>query len=260
MNKQSFLALARKMGLLPALDAVRFIRSKWQSAADNQKFLERHPEFVQPPLWWMHDMYRHTSFELYWKTGQATAAAIQEKIDSCVDVKEPCVADWGCGLGRVLRHMPSSYRRYGFDYNATAINWCTNNIAGAQFARNDLNPPLPAKNESFDTLYALSVFTHLSAEGHKNWIAEIERVLKPGGVFLGAFHMQLPSEQLLPHEQAQFDHGALVVRGGVKEGSRTYVAYHPEAYLRDDLLQGFEIIEPPLELLGQSLIIARKPF
>lgn len=255
--KQRLLSIARALGVLPALDAARFMRAKWASAEDNRRFREAHPDFTPPPLWWMHDMYRHTSFDLYWHTGRETAEGLVARIDDYVPADRPRVADWGCGLARVLRHLPARYKRTGFDYNVHAIKWCTDHIEDAQFFHNDLYPPLPAAAASFDALYALSVFTHLSEAGHRKWIADIGRVLAPGGVFLGAFHMRPPPGQLLPQELARFDQGKLVVRDRVKEGSRTYVAYHPESYLRDELLHGFDILEGPTEFFGQSLFVAR---
>lgn len=262
--KQRLLAAARGLGLLPALDAVRFLRSRTASAAENRRFLDAHPDFDPPPLWWMHDMYRHTSFELYWRTGAATAAALAARIDAHVTAERQRVdavrvADWGCGLARVLRHLPERYQRTGFDYNEHAVAWCAEHVKGAQFFHNGLYPPLPAAAASFDALYALSVFTHLSEEAHRAWIADIARALAPGGIFLGAFHMRPPPGQLLPEEMARFDAGKLVVRANVKEGSRTFVAYHPEAYLRRELLQGWEILEEPAEFFGQTLFVARRP-
>lgn len=257
--KQRLLSVARGLGALPALDAVRFMRSKWSSAEENARFRETYPEFDPPPLWWMHDMYRHTSFKLYWASGKETAAALSARIDAHVKTDVPRVADWGCGLARVLRHLPERYACNGFDYNTHAINWCTDHIRRAEFFHNGLMPPLPAAAASFDALYALSVFTHLSEEAHDAWIHDIARVLAPGGVFLGAFHMKPAPGQLLPEEQARFDAGKLVVRGQVKEGSRTYVAYHPESWLRRHFFHGWDIVEAPAEFFGQTLFVARRP-
>ena len=257
--KQRLVSVARAAGLLPAFDAMRFMRSKWASAEANARFREAHPDFDPPPLWWMHDMYAHTSYALYWRTGRETASALAAHIDAHVKTERPRVADWGCGLARVLRHLPARYERTGFDYNARAIEWCTDHVNEARFFHNGLMPPLPASAASFDALYALSVFTHLSEEAHDAWIHDIARVLAPGGVFLGAFHTKLAPDQLLPEELARFDAGKLVVRGRVKEGSRTYVAYHPESWLRHHLFHGWEILEGPVDFFGQSLFVARRP-
>ncbi len=200
-QKQRLLSIARALRLLPLLDGLRFLRSRRESASDNLQFLVDHVDFDPPPLWWMHDMYRHTSYSLYWRTGQDTAAALTEIIDRHIAAENPRIADWGCGLSRVLRHLPQRYQRTGFDYNPNAIRWGKGHIDDVQFHTNGLAPPLSAGDASFDVLYALSVFTHLSEEAHTAWIGEVRRELTPGGIFLGAFHMTPPPGQLLPGEQ-----------------------------------------------------------
>ena len=203
-------------------------------------------------------MYRHTSFETYWKTGVATAGLIAEKIDTYLETEHPRIADWGCGLGRVIRHLPDRYQRHGFDYNHRAIGWVRANIDNVEFSENQLAPPLPVNAGVFDGVYALSVFTHLSKDKHFHWMSEIDRILAPGGILIAAFHMRPGEGQLLAHEQEAFDRGELVVRSGVKEGSRIFTAHHPEEFLRDQLFKSFEILEGPFEMFGQEGFVVRK--
>ena len=257
-RKQQIVGTARRAGILPLLDAAFFWRNRAQSRLANAEFIKTHPDFSPPPLRWMHDMYRHTSFDLYWRTGKETAAALSEKIDALTTMPHPRVADWGCGLARIVRHLPQTYERSGFDYNRSAIKWCANNIENINFAKNAIAPPLPVAAKSFDIVYGLSVFTHLSEQSHYEWRDEIARVLAPGGYFLGAFHMQPKPDQLLPAEQSRFDSGELVVRGRVKEGSRTFTAHHPEAWLRRFLSEGFELVGDPEPFFGQTLLTARR--
>lgn len=257
-TKQKLLDIARRARLLPLLERVRFLRSKHQSAPANAAFRNMNPEFTPPPLWWMHDMYRHTSFDLYWQTGKETADVIAQKIDQHCAVTHPRVADWGCGLARVLRHLPARYERTGLDYNHRAIAWAREQFGDIAFHENELLPPLPAMDAQFDCVYALSVFTHLSEAAHMLWINEIDRVLAPGGILIAAFHMRPYAGQLLPAEQKQFDSGALVVRGGVKEGSRIFTAHHPEIFLRNRLFANFDIVEGPFDIFGQEAFTVRK--
>jgi SAM-dependent methyltransferase len=257
-SKQRALAMARGIGLLPILERARYLSAARRAAPGNKAYLAKHPGFVAPPLWWMHDMYAHASFKQYMETGQETAAALARRIDAHVKHERPRVADWGCGLARVIRHLPERYERHGFDYNAEAIAWCSKNISGCAFDINGLRPPMPAADASFDALYSLSVFTHLSAQGHEEWFAEIARVLAPGGVFLGAFHADPNDTQLLAGERARFEAGELVTREGVAEGGRTFTAYHPEAYLRRALSPQFDIVEGLTEFFGQQLLVARR--
>ena len=258
LTKQRAVAVARGIGLLPLLEAGRFMRDKWATAEENAQFRRDHPDFAPPPLWWMHDMYSQTSFEKYWRLGKSMAETMAAAILLHTQLENPRVADWGCGLARVLRHMPSDFQRVGFDYNDAAIKWGAEHIAGVEFHKSDLMPPLPAADEAFDALYAVSVFTHLSEAAHHAWMEEIKRVLAPNGVFLGTFHMTPSEDQLLTHEKERFDAGELVVRGAVKEGTRIFTAHHPERYLREKLLRDFEIVEGPSDFYGQTMFVARK--
>ncbi len=203
-------------------------------------------------------MYGHCLYRQYWNTGKASAQKIDQILQSANIAPNARIAEWGCGMGRILRHMPEHYECYGFDYNPEAIKWCISHLSG-NWLVNDLMPPLAMEDEKLDAIFAISVFTHLSQEAHFAWVQEIFRVLKPGGIFIPSFHCQPGTGQLLPHEQARFDAGNLVIRGGVKEGSRIYTAYHPRHFIENDLLANFDSVQPPISAFGQTLYVMRKP-
>ena len=75
------------------------------------------------------------------------------------------VLDFGCGAGRVLRHFSTdaeSGEFWGCDIDGASIDWCRANLSPPfRFFRNDELPPLPHPDQSFDLIYAMSVFTHL---------------------------------------------------------------------------------------------------
>lgn len=101
------------------------------------------------------------------------------------------VLDWGCGWGRVARvllHMQSPSELWGADVDATAITWATANIQSARFTTLPLFPPTDLPENYFDLLYSISVMTHLTRDAQDQWIAEIERVLRPGGLAVLTFH------------------------------------------------------------------------
>jgi 8-oxo-dGTP diphosphatase len=56
------------------------------------------------------------------------------------------------------------------------------------FSVNGPLPPLPYAESSFDLVYGVSVFTHLSEEHQRAWLPELRRILKPGGLLLLSFH------------------------------------------------------------------------
>jgi SAM-dependent methyltransferase len=173
------------------------------------------------------------------------------------------VLDFGCGCGRVTRW----WREFdgtvaGSDVSGPAVEWCRANLPFARFERNALAPPLVFEDESFDLVYALSVFTHLTAELQLAWRDELRRVLRPGGRLLLTTHGRSYVPRLTDAERAQFERGELVVRWADVAGTNLCSAYHPEPYLRDTFADGFAFLE--LEAEGargnptQDLVLLRK--
>lgn len=101
------------------------------------------------------------------------------------------VLDWGVGCGRVARHLAPALgsRFHGCDIDADNIAWCSANLAGA-YKASRLEPPLPYPDNSFDVIYGISVFTHLRDSWESRWLAEMHRVLRPGGWVLMTVHGQ----------------------------------------------------------------------
>jgi ubiquinone/menaquinone biosynthesis C-methylase UbiE len=112
------------------------------------------------------------------------------------------VLDLGCGVGQKARPLTQylttgSYE--GLDIMPAQIAWCTEHITGRfpnfRFQRADIynkmyNPTgrlaaaeyrLPFPDAEFDFAYLVSVFTHLLPTELKHYLAELARVVKPGG-------------------------------------------------------------------------------
>jgi SAM-dependent methyltransferase len=173
------------------------------------------------------------------------------------------VLDFGCGCGRVTRYWQDFDGSVaGTDLSRDAIDWCRANLPFGRFEPNGLAPPLPFDDESFDLVYALSVFTHLTADLQIAWRDELRRVLRPGGYLLVTTHGRSYVPRLDEDERARFEAGELVVRWGDVPGTNLCSAHHPEPYLRDTFADGFAFLE--LEPEGargnptQDLVLLRK--
>lgn len=156
------------------------------------------------------------------------------------------ILDFGCGCGRVIRHFKSlGPQLYGSDYNPALIDWCRRNLPFAEFEVNGLTPPLPYADSTFDFVYTLSIFTHLSEALQFQWIRELSRILKPRGYLLITTHGEyyLTHNQMRPEEQEKFKSGQLAVRNDELSGANTCSTFHPFTYLRDHLGKGFDIID-----------------
>ena len=94
--------------------------------------------------------------------------------------------DWGCGCGRVVRHLLDEGfdSICGCDLDGQAVDWCQENLAGADFSESRPEPPLPVEDASLDVVVGCSVVTHLDASLQARWLAELRRVTVPGGLVL----------------------------------------------------------------------------
>jgi SAM-dependent methyltransferase len=172
--------------------------------------------------------------------------------------------DFGCGCGRVTRNWADLARTHvaGTDLSRPAVEWCRRNLPFGRFEVNELMPPLLFADESFDVVYALSVFTHLTDELQLAWRDELRRVLRRDGFLLVTTHGRSYLPRLDGDERARFERGELVVRWPDLPGTNLCSAYHPERYLRDAFADGFAFLE--LEAEGargnptQDLVLFRK--
>ena len=142
---------------------------------------------------------------------------------------------------RHLRHLPGEL--HGCDTNPVAVDWCADNLAFGRFAVNALESPLTYDSESFDLIYALSVFTHLPSRLQFTWMTELRRVLKPGGVLVLSLHGDALLGRLTRAERADYRAGRLVVRGGDLIGTNHCAAFHPPAFVRGEFARGFAVLD-----------------
>lgn len=95
------------------------------------------------------------------------------------------VLDFGCGWGRMLRfflNRVDSQNLFGVDVREESVEMAQRLNPFARFARVESMPPMPFADGWFDVVVAYSVFSHLSEAASRDWITELARVLKPGGL------------------------------------------------------------------------------
>jgi ubiquinone/menaquinone biosynthesis C-methylase UbiE len=98
--------------------------------------------------------------------------------------------DFGAGCGRMARFFAQApqYKTYVCDVNPDLLAWCASVLPGVTAAKNGPLPPLAFEAETFDFVFALSVFTHLPESAALAWLKEVSRVLKPGGIAALSVH------------------------------------------------------------------------
>jgi SAM-dependent methyltransferase len=111
------------------------------------------------------------------------------------DREDVRILDFGCATGRVLRHFYNlqdgkKWYLYGVDAQARCIEWMR------QYFPNDFVlstvstvPHLPFRDNSFDVIYGVSVFTHIKYLWDA-WILELKRIVRPGGLLIQTHHCE----------------------------------------------------------------------
>jgi SAM-dependent methyltransferase len=184
------------------------------------------------------------SFLEYGQLGVQTLVTLLARHDVALE-HAGSILDFGCGCGRVLRHLRrfDRLRIHGTDSNPAAIAWCDQHLDFAEFGTNRLEPPTRYRPNSFDCIYAFSVFTHLPEALQLAWMRELRRILKPGGHLIITVH----GDHYLPHiavaSRAQYQRGELVVLGEEAVGQNHCAAFHPQPYVRNVLAREFEVLD-----------------
>ena len=137
------------------------------------------------------------------------------------------VLDLGCRSGALTQHFLGGNSVVGLDIDAAALEKAA--TLGIQPVQANVEEPLPFEDGSFDAVVAGELFEHLQFPDAL--VAEIGRVLRPGGVLAGsvpnAFRVQ---------SRLRF------LRGEPPEDDPTHLRMFSPAALRQ-LLSGFDRVE-----------------
>jgi SAM-dependent methyltransferase len=165
----------------------------------------------------------------YWISGLTDFLRIREALeDEGVKISQSFrILDFGCSSGRVLRHFAShtpAAQLYATDVNANHIEWLDRYMREKVTCFQCMNlPTLPLEDNSFDLIYAFSVFTHID-EMEAAWLAELHRVLKKGGC--AWFSIQSEDTWRLLEDEGHFMYGHLKYN----EANMTGVTITPDLF------------------------------
>jgi SAM-dependent methyltransferase len=106
--------------------------------------------------------------------------------------------DFGCSSGRVVRVLAAAYpdvEWHGCDPIPDAVEWASANLPEIEFALSPERPPLSYDGQSFDAVFAISIWSHFAEGAALDWFAEMRRIIRPGGRLLVTTH----GEQTIVH-------------------------------------------------------------
>jgi SAM-dependent methyltransferase len=172
--------------------------------------------------------------------------------------------DFGCGCGRIARNWArvEGPEVHGCDYNPELVEWCRDNLSFMDARVNAAEPPSPYDSDRFDLVYAVSIFTHLTEPLGGAWMAELRRIVAPGGLLLFTTHGASYRNRLTERERSAYDGGELVVQRAGVVGRNACAAYHPPSYVNERLLDGFDLVShsgpDPQRAFPQDVYLARR--
>jgi SAM-dependent methyltransferase len=129
-------------------------------------------------------------FRAYEEIGAQTARALVRLLPDDWSFDGRRVLDFGSGAGRTMRHFLSEAETgefWGTDIDRPSIEWLEQNLCPPLHAWHcEEGPPLGLEHSSFDLIWAISVFTHLT-ENSTAWLLELHRLLKPDGLLIATY-------------------------------------------------------------------------
>ncbi|MBV8097384.1 MAG: class I SAM-dependent methyltransferase [Acetobacteraceae bacterium] len=217
------------------------------------------------------DLHKRATPTWYFGSGYNEARAVLSTAEAHgLDLsKLKAVLEFGCGSARVLRHFRviSGIELTGTDANPKPIAWNRRHLPGINFALNALEPPLPFAEESFDLIYALSVFTHIPLQWQKPWLLELRRIVRPGGYLLCTVHGSNYAHQLSEHDRNELGRGGAVTFDANSTRASysskvlgSWDVFQSRAEVRDTFSDVFELLRYTDEPFanGQDVLVLRK--
>ena len=111
------------------------------------------------------------------------------------------VLEIGAASGRVIRHFAAqdpACEAWATDIDGQHVEWMAQHLgAGLIPVHTTVMPSLPLADGYIDLVLAYSVFTHID-ELESAWLAELRRVLRPGGLAIVTAHTERSWELVQP--------------------------------------------------------------
>jgi SAM-dependent methyltransferase len=172
------------------------------------------------------------------------------------------VLDFGSGAGRTLRHFAEEAELaelWGCDVDRPSIDWMQTNLCPPFHTwASTHNPPLGLEHGTFDLIYAVSVFTHLT-DNSTQWLLELHRMLKPDGLLIATFMGRWTSEWFAKEPWVEDRIGMNVLYRHRNWDSGGPAVLISEWWLREHWGRAFDVvlIDPQFQSYGWAVLRKR---
>jgi SAM-dependent methyltransferase len=183
--------------------------------------------------------------------------------------------DFGGSTGRTFRHFyfqSTAWNVWSSDFKMTSVHWNLMNFPSDIMVFQSMYFPfLPIEDNTFDLITALSVFTHID-ETETTWLAELRRIMKPGGIALFTIHnedtwlnMSPKLRDAIEKYSPEFAALPILPPGRFVSTFRTDDPYrcntfHSNDYIRKQWSRFFDVYDIlSLASGAQAIVVLRKP-
>jgi SAM-dependent methyltransferase len=199
--------------------------------------------------------------ELWEGLGPETKTALIDLLPSGWSFEGKRILDFGCGAGRTLRHFMSEAETaevWGADIDAVSIGLLQQTVCPPlHVMRSDYMPPLALESGSFDLIWSISVFTHLTVNSIP-WLLELHRLLKPSGLLIATYMGRWTSELLAGEEWDEDRIGMNVLRHNHPASDGAPLVLISDWWMREHWGRAFDVVKVAPQIHNQSWAVLRK--
>ena len=200
-------------------------------------------------------------YVIYEQHGREARRALLDLLPDDWSFEGRRVLDFGCGAGRTLRHFLDEARQgevWGADIDSRSIEWLERTLCPPLRVRPSPEaPPLGFEPGTFDLIWALSVFTHLT-DSSIPWLLELHRLLRPGGLLIATYMGRWTSEELIGEIWDEDRVGMNVLRHDQDWDLGGPMVLMSDWWVRAHWGRAFDILRAEPMIHGQSWALMRK--
>lgn len=180
----------KRLNLRPTAAGFYFRAQQLYYYNRNKKYCSLHPSYTPPPHKALFETYKidYQSFE---EDGALAAKEIWEWCSPYIQSSNPVIIDWGCGIGRIIKHFPPllpASNCIGIDINPNFIEWNKSQYQAIKFFCEPTASDRGESSPKADLLIAFSVFTHIPIKDQSFWLESLSYKLSQGGIFFITTH------------------------------------------------------------------------
>ncbi len=205
--------------------------------------------------------FKSDPFRAYEAIGAQTSDAVRRLLPDDWSFAGRRVLDFGSGAGRTLRHFlpeAETAELWGTDIDGPSIDWLEQHLCPPLHAWHaEAGPPLGLEHGTFDLIWAISVFTHLT-DTSSAWLLELHRLLKPDGLLLATYMGRWNSEWLAgePWDEGRVGRNVLSHGRGWDDGGPAVLM--SDWWVRAHWGRAFEILHVAPQIHNMSWALMRR--